>query len=389
MIILDRPYVSDLLAGTLQRLRTPVLRNAFSENLAGEYDLELIDGEEFAARANREKYPLIYTSSEDAIGWIAENLGPSGLPSRIDRLKNKIHFRSMIEEDHPDFFYAGIELEALKHLDPSGLPKPFVVKPAVGFFSMAVRKIESDDDWPAALRSIEEDLERVGGMYPGPVFDPGKFIIEEGIKGEEFAIDVYYDENGSPVILNVLHHFFSSGTDVSDTTYVTSKGIVEYGIRMFTAQIVRIGKLADLKNFPVHIEMRVDGSNVVPVEANPVRFAGFGGTDFGWYAWGINTHEYFLEQKVPDWKVIFDGKEDRVYSMYVAFIPEHVSVSRVKDIDYEGFAANFTKVLELRKTDWRNYRVFSFVFSETGPETASEIERNLQLDLARYVVLKD
>jgi len=388
MIILDRPYVSDLLAATLQRLRTPVLRNAVSEGLTGEYDLELVDGEDFAARANAAQYPLICTSSEDAIGWIAENLGPSGLPSRIDRLKNKIHFRSMIEEDHPGFFYAGIDLEALRHLDPSGLPKPFVVKPAVGFFSMAVQKIESDDEWPAALRSIEKDLERVGGMYPGQVFDPGTFIIEEGIKGEEFAVDVYYDENGRPVILNVLHHLFSSGTDVSDTTYITSKRIVEYGIRMFTAPIARIGQLADLKNFPIHIEMRVDGRDIVPVEANPMRFAGFGGTDFGWYAWGINTHEYFLERKIPDWNTIFSGKEDKVYSMYVAFIPEDVPVSSVKEIDYEGFVSNFTKVLELRKTDWRNYRVFSFVFTETGPETASEIERNLQLDLAPYVVLK-
>jgi hypothetical protein len=388
MIILDRPYVSDLLAATLQRLRTPVLRNAVSEGLTGEYDLELVDGEDFAARANAVQYPLICTSSEDAIGWIAENLGPSGLPSRIDRLKNKIHFRSMIEEDHPGFFYAGIDLEALRHLDPSGLPKPFVVKPAVGFFSMAVQKIESDDEWPAALRSIEKDLERVGGMYPGQVFDPGTFIIEEGIKGEEFAVDVYYDENGRPVILNVLHHLFSSGTDVSDTTYITSKRIVEYGIRMFTAPIARIGQLADLKNFPIHIEMRVDGRDIVPVEANPMRFAGFGGTDFGWYAWGINTHEYFLERKIPDWNTIFSGKEDKVYSMYVAFIPEDVPVSSVKEIDYEGFVSNFTKVLELRKTDWRNYRVFSFVFTETGPETASEIERNLQLDLAPYVVLK-
>lgn len=389
MIILDRPYVSDLLAETLQRLRTPVLRNGVSEDLAEKYDLELVDGGEFADRANREKYPLIYTSSEDAIGWIAENLEPSGLPARIDRLKNKINFRSMIEEDHPGFFYAGIDLEALRHLDPSGLPKPFVVKPAVGFFSVAVRKVESDAEWPAALKSIEEDLESYGGMYPGQVFDPGKFIIEEGIKGEEFAIDVYYDETGRPVILNVLHHLFTSGTDVSDTTYVTSKGIVEYGIRMFTGPLARIGMQADLKNFPIHIEMRVDGRNIVPIEANPMRFAGFGGTDFGWYAWGINTHEYFLERKIPDWKEIFEGKEDRVYSMYVAFIPEDVSVSRVKEINYDGFVANFTKVLELRKTDWRNYRVFSFVFTETGPETASEIERNLQLDLAPYVLLKD
>jgi len=389
MIILDRPYISDLLASTLQRLGTPVLRNSVSEALAKDFDLNLIDGEEFAERANSETHPLIYTSSEDAIGWISDNLGPSGLPHRIDLLKDKIRFRSMIEEDHPGFFYAGIDLEALRHLDPSGLPKPFVVKPAVGFFSMAVRKVDSDDEWPDALRSIEEDLERVSGMYPGQVFDPGRFIIEEGIRGEEYAVDVYFDSDGKPVILNVLHHLFSSGTDVSDTTYVTSKEIIEYGIRMFTGPVTRIGRLADLRNFPLHIEMRVDGRDIVPVEANPMRFAGFGGTDFGWYAWGINTHEYFLERKAPDWESVFAGKEDRVYSMYVAFIPGDIPVSKVRDIDYDGFAASFTKILEIRKTDWRKYRVFAFVSSETNPRTAAEIDRNLRLDLSRYVILED
>jgi hypothetical protein len=137
----------------------------------------------------------------------------------------------------------------------------------------------------------------------------------------------------------------------------------------------------------MHIEMRVDGGDVVPVEANPMRFAGFGGTDFGWYAWGINTHEYFLERNKPDWAEVFAGKEDRVYSMYVAFIPEDIDVGEVKDIDYESFTSNFTKVLELRKTDWRRYRVFAFVFSETDPDTSGEIERNLRLDLTDYVQL--
>ena len=388
MIILDRPYVSDLLAETLQRLRTPVLRNEVSEELAGRYDLDLVDPEEFAARANAHSYPPVYTSSEDAIGWTANNLAPSGLPAPVDMLKNKLHFRRMIEEEHPGFFYASIDADALHNLDPSELPKPFIVKPAVGFFSVAVRKVESDEAWPEALRSIEEDLSNYDGVYPGQVFDPGKFIIEECIKGEEFAVDVYYDSAGRPVILNVLHHLFTSGTDVSDTTYITSKNIVEYGIRMFTAPLARIGRLADLKNFPLHIEMRVDGREVVPVEANPLRFAGFGGTDFGWYAWGINTHEYFLEGKIPDWKAVFAGREDRVFSMYVAFIPEDVAVTAVKEIDYDAFASNFSRIIELRRTDWENYRVFSFVFSETGPETAGEIERNLQLDLSRFVLLK-
>ena len=386
MVILDGPYVSDLLAGTLERLGEPVLRNAVSESIAESRDIRLLEPEDFIEAAGSAEHPRIYTNSENAIGWIAENLGRTGLPERIDLLKDKVRFRRMLEVEHPGYFFADIGYDSLKMLDPRGIPGPFVVKPAVGFFSMAVRRIDDPVVWPAALKSIEEDLGRVAGMYPGRVFDSGRFIIEQAIKGEEYALDVYYDEAGSPVILNVLHHIFRSGDDVSDTTYLTSKRIVEHGIRRFTGPLAKIGELAGLKNFPMHIEMRDDGCDIIPVEANPMRFAGFGGADIAWYAWGIDPHEHFLKGTAPDWSAAFEGREDRVYSMYVAFVPEDIPTGDVERIDYESFEANFSRPLAVRRTDWRRYRVFSFVFSETGPETAGEIERMLAEDLSKYVI---
>jgi len=388
MVILDRPYLSDLLGHTLERLGAPVLRNELSEEASRRFTLNLVDPDRFVREASAQEHPRIYTNSENAIGWISRHLGPTGLPARIDLLKNKVRFRRMIEDEHPGFFFAEIGIEALRLLDPRTIPAPFVVKPAVGFFSMAVRRVESADRWPAALGEIEGELARFAGMYPGEVFDPGTFIIEQAIPGEEYAVDVYYDGEGRPVIVNVLHHLFRSGDDVSDTTYVTSKAVVERGIRIFTAPLARIGELAGLRNFPMHIEMRVDGHDVVPVEANPMRFAGFGGTDIAWFAWGINTHELFLTGARPEWDAAFAGKQDRVFSMFVGFVPENVDLDHVERIDYDGFLANFSRPLELRRTDWRKWRVFAFVFSETGSENAGEIERNLAMDLSQYVVLK-
>lgn len=388
MVILDRPYLSDLLGGTLERLGTPVLRNDFAAEAARRFRLSLVEPRRFAREAVAQEHPRIYTNSENAIGWIARHLGASGLPGRIDLFKNKVRFRRMLESEHKGFFFAEIGLDALRLLDPRMIPKPFVVKPAVGFFSMAVRRVDSDEQWPAALAAIDGELARFSGMYPGEVFDPGRFIIEQAIPGEEYALDVYYDDGGQPVIVNVLRHLFRSGDDVSDTTYVTSRAIVEMGIGIFTAPLRRIGELAGLRNFPLHIEMRVDGGDAVPVEANPMRFAGFGGTDIAWFAWGIDTHEMFLTGSRPDWDAAFVGKADRAYSMFVGFVPENIALADVERIDYEGFSANFSRPLELRRTDWRTWRVFAFVFSETGPESAGEIERNLALDLSRFVILK-
>ena len=388
MVILDRPYLSDLLGSTLERLGVPVLRNAFAEEASKRFDLHLVEPDHFIREASARRHPLIYTNSENAIGWIAEHLGHTGLPGRIDLLKDKLRFRRMLEDEHPGFFFAGIETDALRLLDPRTVPSPFVVKPSVGFFSMAVRRVESPERWPAVLAEIEGELACFAGMYPGEVFDPGTFIIEQAIPGDEYAVDVYYDGEGRPVIVNVLHHLFRSGDDVSDTTYVTSKAVVERGIRMFTPQLARIGELAGLRNFPMHIEMRVDGRDIVPVEANPMRFAGFGGADIASFAWGIDSHELFLTGGRPDWAAAFAGKEDRVYSMFVGFVPEDTALADVERIDYEGFLSNFSKPLALRRTDWPTWRVFAFVFSETGPETAGEIERNLSMDLSRYVITR-
>jgi hypothetical protein len=46
-------------------------------------------------------------------------------------------------------------------------------------------------------------------VYFQNVLNTSNFIIEEFIRGEEYAID-YYDNNGDAVLLNVLHHLFSS-----------------------------------------------------------------------------------------------------------------------------------------------------------------------------------
>lgn len=119
-----------------------------------------------------------------------------------------------------------------------------------------------------------------------------------------------------------------------------------------------------------------------------MRFAGFGGADIAWFAWGIDPHELFLTGGRPDWDAAFAGKEDRVYSMFVAFVPEGVRLADVDRIDWDGFLSNFSRPLELRRTDWAKWRVFAFVFSETGPQSAGEIERNLAMDLSRYLLLK-
>jgi hypothetical protein len=47
----------------------------------------------------------------------------------------------------------------------------------------------------------------------------------------------------------------------------------------------------------MHVEVRVDGDVICPIEFNPMRFAGFSSTDVAYYAYGIRTIEYFCKIK--------------------------------------------------------------------------------------------
>ncbi len=387
MIILEKPYVSGLLAETVQRLQLPVLSNNVSRTLSGRYDLDLLEADEFIDRLKKGKRPLLYSNSEDSIKWIEDNLAFTGYPERIDICKDKGRFRRLLKDEYRDFFFREITIDRLGSLDTAPLKKPFIIKPVAGFFSIGVHKVVSDAEWPRVMELIARDVEKVKGQYPEEVLDTGRFIIEEHIDGDEFAVDLYYDETGEPVILNILHHIFIGETDVTDRTYLTSKDIIEKYSGLFMGHLERLGVLGDLKNMPMHIEFRVEGDSVMPIEANPMRFAGWCATDIASYAWGINTVEYFFRQLRPDWPAIFEGKEDKVYPLVIGLIPGDIDPKAVKGIRYDEYSANFKKLFEIRKTDFREFMVFAFTFSETDESNRDEIEKMLQVDMRDYLIL--
>jgi len=121
-------------------------------------------------------------------------------------------------------------------------------------------------------------------------------------KGEEFAVDAYFDAAGDPVILNIHKQIFSSSEDVSDRVYISSKKIIESNIDQFYVFLKEIGTLSGVRNFPVHAEIRRDRSgSVLPIEINPMRFGGWCSTaDAAHLAYGFNPYVLYFSQKRPE-----------------------------------------------------------------------------------------
>ena len=145
-----------------------------------------------------------------------------------------------------------------------------------------------------------------------------------------------------------------------------------------------MNEVLDLTVFPMHVEFRVEDVCIIPIEVNPMRFAGLSCTDIAYYAYGINTVDYFLQQKTPDFKEILKEKEGKLYSLVVLDKKEDSIPCSL--FDYDKLVNDFEHVLALRKVDTPALNIFGFLFLETSKENASELDRILCSDLMEYVI---
>ena len=387
MVVLGRPYVSDFLLKTIGDNKYPLIATSEAREMIADLSLNWISETDASTYLLRHPDALIYTNSENTLSWLEKHAGSGKLVEHIRKFKNKLKFREMLTDIYPAYAFRAVRLDDLENLDPRQLNFPLMMKPAVGFFSIGVRRVEHAGEWKLVLGQIRQDLDVWEGTFPSEVIDTTEFILEDCIDGEEYAIDCYYDARGQAVILNILHHVFSSGKDVSDRVYTTSEQIFNQHRQRVLDFLEMMGEISGLSSFPVHVEVRIDSEGrIVPIEVNPLRFGGWCTTgDLSWYAFGINSYDYFFKSRRPDWEQIFKSRKANKYSVVVLDNNSGLNESQIKSFDYELIAKDFDKVLELRKVDFRRYGVFGFLFTETPEGKEDELTRILNSDLRKYI----
>ena len=390
MIAIDKPYVSELLIKTIQENNFSVIDTPEARSLIADNQLNWISEKDAKNHLEENPHLPFYSNSENSIGWIENNAAKTKLPEQIKLFKNKIKFRELLQDIYPNYFFKGIAYKDLKDLNPENLKFPLIVKPAVGFFSIAVHKVNTANEWYSIIGEIEKDLDNTNDIYPKSVIDISDFIIEECIDGEEYAIDCYFNNEGKPVVLNILHHVFSSDKDVSDRVYTTSKNIIETHKQGVVDFLNLIGNKAGLVNFPAHVEIRIDSKGtIIPIEVNPLRFGGWCTTgDLSWFAYGFNSYEYFFNSKSPDWEEIFRTRANKKYSIIVLDNNSGIHESEIESFNYQQLAKDFEKPLEIREVDFRTYPVFGFIFIETTTGNEKELRNILASNLREYIKLR-
>ncbi|WP_139653726.1 ATP-grasp domain-containing protein [Raoultibacter phocaeensis] len=381
MIMLEEPFVSETLIAWLEDSQHPVLDNAMARRVAADHAIALCPEDEAVSRI--EAGERLYTSSENALAWLAQHVKCESITRPLEMFKDKALMRRVLAPLDPDFFFMTCAADELPALDFSELKPPFVLKPSVGFCSVGVYAIADEADWKAALADIERNAASWRDMYPESVIGASEFVLEGYIEGTEYAIDAYWDAEGKAHVLDVLRHDFASPSDTSDRMYCTGVSIVSETAPRFAAWLDLVNELVGAKNFPVHVEVRVSGDVIRPIEFNPLRFAGLGGTDVSWFAYGFRTYECFLQDELPDWERIGVGREGKLYTMSVLGAPSGMEGD--ERFDYEAFRARFSHVLCLRQFDYHAFGNFGFLFLETDEDDDTERVFLMNSDLREFI----
>ncbi len=386
LLLLDGPFVSEYLRETIRANDLPVVRTEAAVDWTG-LGAGLLSEAEGRARLAGEQHLRVLTNSENALGWLGDNSAGTQLPTWIELFKNKARTRDLLRPLYPDFRYREIPADQLASWEPADMPFPFVIKPAVGFFSLGVHLVADRSHWRMVRRELAGEVRAAAAQYPSQVLDAGFFLAEECVVGNEYAIDAYFDAAGQPVITNILVHKFSSAADVSDRVYSTSTEIMTRWLHPFSAWLDEVGALAGVRNFPMHVEVRVqpDG-RIVPIEINPLRFGGWCTTaDLTPHCWGFNPYLAFLTGMRPDWPAICAGREDHLWSIVVLDNTTGVPGPRVAAFDFEALQARFHRVLDCRPVDHGRFPLFGFLFLETPADQTVELDNILVSDLREFV----
>ncbi len=367
-----------MMVETLEKNGIPVLKNEMSQE-------RVLNGKVLSDNEFCEEYKKtgkLYTVSENALGWIYDHIQDKRFLDGISIVKDKSAFRKICRDIYPDFFFKEVNINEMAQLNTDSIVFPCVIKPSVGFLSKGVFVVHNPEEYRKAVETLQQDFAKAGADFPEFVVGKSRFLIEEYIHGEEYAVDAYYDENENPVILNIFHHKFMDESDTSDRLYMTSKGLFDQYEEPFTRFLTNLNNTLHLRNFPMHIEFRYDGKKAVPIEINPLRFTGFCLNELQVFISGQHPMLSFLKGRRVTKDEMWKGREDFTYAFTVLDLPKG---DEDKAFDDEKFSADFPGVIDVRLVPDKTSGVAATVFLKVETANVQAFDRIMSLDMHEYM----
>lgn len=386
MILIDGPYVSDYLKNTIYKNAFHVVKTKAAVQFLDAERTNFVEETE-ATWILREdpKHPL-YTNSENALGWLYERVPELARVQAANDVKDKVLFRERLKQIHPETWFSGHDLLGLKELNPEDLPFPVILKPSVGFFSLGVQRVETPDQWRQAMMNLDTAIQNNEGLYPQGVLDQEHYVLESVIPGEEYAVDCYFNSQGEAVVLNIMAHLFASEKHMNDRVYYTSSTLMTSKLKAIQNYLNQLGSIFFLRDFPAHIELRIDGDQIQAIEINPLRFGGWCSTaDTAQYAWGLNLYEMVQSGTEPNWPELIDQHQGQIHALLVLDNGSGIPGADIKAFDYDKLLSSVDEPLELRRTDFRKFPLFGFLMCRLKEGELGKLDHLLNSDLQEFI----
>jgi len=367
---------------TATLIGNPSSESGTLETLPTTSGLVLLDKHQLQEQPNLRfgKADKVCLTSESILDDVLARMDDENRRSAVLILKDKFAFRDLLSSLYPDFRFKRVLLEDLpaQKFDPDS---KYVIKPVKGCFGSGVRVIEGNISMQTLINEIKDELSKNITVLSNDVLTPNEFLIESYIEGDEYAVDMFYDSHGKPIITNIYHHpmpknpaylhllYYSSG-EIFDLLYDPAKGFFE-----------KLNRTLQVTDLPIHSEFRLHNGSLSPIELNPLRFGGMGLGNMSFHALGINPYQCYINDNGPDWNSVWQGR-DHTFGFFIAYNGTNVDVTRSKP-NWEKLREQFSRIILEVPFDYQKQLAFGILYIE---EPKSRLDELLSIEFNEFFV---
>jgi len=300
-------------------------------------------------------------TTESILDNVLSRLDDESRKSAVRKLKDKFAFRELLKSIYPDFYFKQCKLEDLPNQKLDWDSK-YVVKPVKGCFGSGVRVIDGNINLQKLIVEIKAELAKNSAVLSTNVLTPDEFLIESYIEGEEYAVDMFYDRQGKPVITNIYHHPMPTNLAYLHMLYYASRDTFEKIVQPAREFFLKLNQTLKVTNLPIHAEFRLHNGQLMPIELNSFRFGGMGLGNLGYHALGVNSYQHFIEDSEPDWASIWKDREN-IFGFFIAYNGANTDMTQAKP-DWERLRRQFSRIILETPFDYQKQLAFGILYIE-------------------------
>jgi hypothetical protein len=324
----------------------------------------------------------VYVPSETSLSTVIQRMDNPEYAEGILKLKDKYLCREALRGMYPDFYFAKCMLDEISQLR---FPTPkVVIKPLKGFFGTGVRFADSSTDMQRLAEDIDKEVTANSRFFPASILTRDEYVIEEYLEGEEYAVDMYYDEDGQAVIMNIYHHPDPKINDYAHLMYYSNADLFDRHLEAFTRFFRDFGAIMKLRNFPIHAEFKLRDGSFYPLEFNPMRYGGFGLADLTHQSYGFHPIAAFFFGHKPNWSKILESRREQNYAFILAYNGKDIDLD-TKQPGHERFMQHLQKhaeIMDYVQLDYRRNPVFAIAYIKSDDQ--AQMKALLDTDFADF-----